>query len=163
MGSSLPLPAAADKPPLAPPCANRHSTPAPGKPGRYTLFRSGPTVFGPDRAVFGSDDAVAAVGESLDASSFVGRVRGYVGNVDGELIFGKRYKDVLYAATASSPVYDAEVHGEIAFFNTPEASPDGGVFGKDFDDLAVLGQAEAAVGDLVEAFHDLYQAEHATG
>ena len=85
-------------------------------------------------------DAVAAVGESLDASSFVGRVRGYVGNVDGELIFGKRYKDVLYAATASSPVYDAELHGEIAFFNTPEACLDGGTLGK--DDLiakAVIG------------------------
>jgi hypothetical protein len=85
-------------------------------------------------------DAVAAIGESLGASSFVGRIRGYVGNVDGELIFGKRYEDIFYAATASFPVYDAEVHGEIAFFNTPEAFPDGGAFGK--DDLiakAVLG------------------------
>lgn len=76
-------------------------------------------------------DMVAAVGESLDASSFVGRLRGYVGDVDGELIFGKRYKDVVYAATVSSPAYDAEVHGEIALFKTPEASPDGGTFGKD--------------------------------
>jgi len=85
-------------------------------------------------------DAVAAIGDSLDASSFVGRVRGYVGDMDGELIFGKRYEDVFYAVTASSPVYDAEMHGEIALFNTPEAPPDGGTLGK--DDLiakAVIG------------------------
>jgi hypothetical protein len=76
-------------------------------------------------------DAVAAVGESLETSSFVGRLHGYIGNVDGEIIFGKRYEDLFYAATASSPVYDAELHGEIALFNTPEACPDGGAFGKD--------------------------------
>ena len=76
-------------------------------------------------------DAVVAMGESLEASSFVGRLRGYAGNIDGELIFGKRYKDYVYAATASSPVYDAEVHGEMALFKTPEASPESGAFGVD--------------------------------
>ena len=76
-------------------------------------------------------DAVAALGESLEASSFVGRLHGYIGNVDGEIIFGRRYEDVFYAATASSPVYDAELHGEIALFKTPEVCPDGGAFGKD--------------------------------
>lgn len=85
-------------------------------------------------------DAVAAVGESLEASSFVGRLHGYIGNVDGEIIFGRRYKDYLYAATASCPVYEAELHGEIALFKTPEACPDGGVFGK--DDLV----AKAVIG-----------------
>ena len=75
-------------------------------------------------------DAVAAIGGSPDASSFAGRLRGYVGVVDGEIIFGRRYRDYIYAATASCPVYDAEAHGEIAFFKTPEAFPDGGVFGR---------------------------------
>ena len=76
-------------------------------------------------------DAVAAIGKSPDASTFAGRLRGYVGVVDGEIIFGRRYRDYLYAATASCPVYNAEAHGEIAFFRTPEAFPDGGVLGRD--------------------------------
>ncbi|KPJ52978.1 hypothetical protein AMJ39_06370 [candidate division TA06 bacterium DG_24] len=87
-----------------------------------------------------SFDAVAAIGESLDTSSFVGRLRGYVGNLDGELFVGRRYEDYLYAATASAPVWEAELHGEVALFNTPEDVPDGGTFGR--DDLV----AKAVIG-----------------
>ncbi|MFC1888246.1 hypothetical protein ACFL4G_00680 [Thermodesulfobacteriota bacterium] len=76
-------------------------------------------------------DVVYAAGESWEASALVGRLHGYFGNVDGEIIFGKRYEDYLYAASASLPVWDAEMHGEIAFFHTPEAIPGGGVFGTD--------------------------------
>ncbi|UCF78039.1 MAG: hypothetical protein JSW03_07950 [Candidatus Eiseniibacteriota bacterium] len=85
-------------------------------------------------------DAVAALGESKDASSFAARLSGYVGDVDGELIFGKRCEDYVYAASASAPVLEAELHGELAFFKTPRDLPGGGVFGQ--DDLvakAVLG------------------------
>lgn len=76
-------------------------------------------------------DAVFAAGEFWETSSLVGRLHGYFGNVDGEIIFGKRYEDYLYAASASLPVLDAEVHGEIAFFHTSERVPQGGVFGAD--------------------------------
>ncbi len=78
-----------------------------------------------------SVDVVAALGESLDASSFVGRVTAYAGSVDGEIIFGKRYEDYLYAVTASLPVFDTEVHGEFAVFQTPDAYHGGGDLGSE--------------------------------
>jgi len=74
-------------------------------------------------------DAVAAVGESLETSAFVGRLHGYIENLDGEIILGRRYRDNLYAVTASYPVYGAEMHGEIALFRTHEVLPEGGVLG----------------------------------
>ena len=76
-------------------------------------------------------DAIAAFGESTKTSAYAGRLRGYIGNVDGELIFGRRYDDLLWAATASSPVHDAEMHGEVALFRTPEAHPKNGLLGND--------------------------------
>jgi hypothetical protein len=76
-------------------------------------------------------DAVAALGESLDASCVAARLRGYIGNIDGELIAGRRYEDYLYAATASAPVWEAEVHGEAALFDLPEPLPQGGLLGND--------------------------------
>jgi hypothetical protein len=85
-------------------------------------------------------EALAAFGESDESSAFAGRVQGYVGDIDGELIVGKRYEDYLYAATVSAPLYDAELHGEVALFRTPEEAPEGGAFGT--DDLiakAVIG------------------------
>ncbi len=78
-----------------------------------------------------SVDVVAALGESLDASSFVGRVNAYVGDIDGEIIFGKRYEDYLYAVTASLPVFGTEVHGEFAVFQVPGAYPGGGDLGSE--------------------------------
>ncbi len=78
-----------------------------------------------------SVEVVAAFGESRETSALVGRMRGYLGNVDGEMIFGKRREDYVYAATASLPVLDAELHGEVALFKTPGESPDCGVFGRD--------------------------------
>lgn len=87
-----------------------------------------------------SFETVAAIGESPETSSFAGRLHGYIGDIDGEVIFGRRSEDYLYAVTASSPVYGAELHGEFALFKTPESFPDGGLFGR--DDLvtkAVIG------------------------
>jgi hypothetical protein len=80
-------------------------------------------------------ELVAAFGESLDASSFVGRFQGYVGNVDGEIVIGWRSEDQMYAVTLSSVVGDAEVHGELALFGVPDPLSDGCVFGR--DDLAL--------------------------
>lgn len=78
-----------------------------------------------------SGEILSVAGETWDESALLGRVRGYVGNLDGELIIGKRAGDAMYAATASAAVGDAEVHGEIALFETPESHPDGGLFGND--------------------------------
>ena len=82
-----------------------------------------------------SVDAVAAFGESMEESAFVGRVHGYIGNVDGELFAGSRCEDGFYGASLSFPVLDAELHGEAAVFVSPVALPAGGSFGS--DDVAV--------------------------
>ncbi len=85
-------------------------------------------------------DVVAAFGEEWDESAVVGRLRGYAGNADGELIFGKRAEDWMYAATCSAAVGDAELHCELAVFDVPEEPPDGGLFGsKRLVGKAVLG------------------------
>ena len=80
-------------------------------------------------------DAVAAFGESMEESAFVGRVHGYVGDLDGELFAGTRCEDGFYGASLSFPVLDAELHGEAAVFVSPEPLPVGGSFGS--DDVAV--------------------------
>jgi len=87
-----------------------------------------------------SAELLAAFGETWDDSALLGRIRGYVGNVDGEVIFGKRAEDTLCGVTLSAPVADAEVHIELAVFDTPEDQPDGGLFGNDrLVGKAVLG------------------------
>ena len=70
-------------------------------------------------------------GTSWDDSALLGRARGYLGPVDGELIFGKRGEDVMAAVVTSAAVFDAEIHAEAALFKVPEVQPDGGVFGND--------------------------------
>ena len=76
-------------------------------------------------------EAVAALGEDIDASAFVTRLHGYVGDVDGELLLGRRRRDRFAGAALSAPFMDAELHGEIAAFNTPEALAHGVTFGRD--------------------------------
>lgn len=78
-----------------------------------------------------SVEVLAAFGESWDDSAIIGHARGYVGNMDGELIVGKRAEDEMYSATVSAIVGGAEVHLEMALFDTPEEHPDGGLFGND--------------------------------
>lgn len=85
-------------------------------------------------------DVAAAFGESMEESAFVGRVHGYIGDVDGELFAGSRCEDGFYGASVSLPVLDAELHGEAAVFLSPEPLPAGGSFGS--DDLA----ARAVIG-----------------
>jgi len=87
-----------------------------------------------------SVELMAAFGESWDESALLCRVRGYYGNVDGELIFGKRAEDTMCAATMSTIVGDSEMHLELALFDTPEAQPDGSLFGNEhLVGKAVLG------------------------
>lgn len=89
-----------------------------------------------------SAELLAAFGESWDESALLGRVRGYIGNVDGELIIGKRAEDIMYAGAMSAAVAGAEVHLELALFDTEEAHPDGGLFGNNhLIGKAVLGSS----------------------
>ena len=64
-------------------------------------------------------DLVAAFGPDVDESAFAGRLRGYAGKADVELVGGWRARDVFGGATASAAVGDAELHGELAVFRTP--------------------------------------------
>jgi len=69
-----------------------------------------------DRA---SVDAVGAFGADLDHSAFAGRLRGYAGRADVEVVGGRRARDTFAGATTSAAVGDAELHAEIAIFDTP--------------------------------------------
>lgn len=76
-------------------------------------------------------EVIGAFGEDWDESALLGRIRGYMGNSDAELILGKRCEDFMYAGTISSAVRNTEVHVELAVFDTPEVQVDGGLFGND--------------------------------
>jgi hypothetical protein len=74
-----------------------------------------------------SFDAVGAFGASIDTSILAGRLRGYAGKVDAELVAGWRARDLFYGVTSSAAVGPAEIHGEFAVFRAPEALPAGGL------------------------------------
>ena len=76
-----------------------------------------------------SVEVLAVGGRRCEDSAWLFRARGYVGHVDGELIVGRRAEDMMYAGVVSAAVGDAEVHGELALFDTPRGHPDGGLFG----------------------------------
>jgi hypothetical protein len=77
----------------------------------------------------GSAECIAALGETWEQSALLGRVRGYLGEIDGALIFGKRAQDFMVGTAFSAVVGEAEVHGEWAVFDTPEPQPDGTLWG----------------------------------
>jgi hypothetical protein len=64
-----------------------------------------------------SIDGVAAIGADLDHSIIAARLRGYAGNVDVEVLGGKRARDAFGGAAVSAAVGDMEVHGEAAVFD----------------------------------------------
>jgi hypothetical protein len=76
-------------------------------------------------------EMVAAFGEDDESSALAGQLQGRHGGMDVGLIGGIRREDYFCAATCSAPVWEAELHGELAFFKTPEALPSGGSFGRD--------------------------------
>jgi hypothetical protein len=78
-----------------------------------------------------SAEVISAFGPTWEQSALLGRLRGYVGDVDGSLIFGKRAEDTMLGTAVSTIVKDAEVHGEVAVFDTPEEQPDGGFGGNE--------------------------------
>lgn len=89
-----------------------------------------------------SAEFIAAFGETWEQSAVLGRIRGYLGEVDGSLIFGKRAEDFMVGSAFSAVVGEAEVHGELAVFDTPEAQPDGTLWGgKHLATKAVIGSS----------------------
>ncbi len=70
-----------------------------------------------------SIDGVGAFGETTDESAFAARLRGYAGRADVEVVGGWRARDVFAGLTSSAAVGDAELHGELAVFRTPEPLP----------------------------------------
>jgi len=78
-----------------------------------------------------SAEGLGVFGESWDESALLGRVRGYLGPVDGEFIFGKRGEDMLAAIITSAALFGAAVHAETALFDVPQKQPGGGLFGND--------------------------------
>lgn len=90
-----------------------------------------------------SFEAVGAFGQPfqpalLDNSVLAGRLRGYAGKVDLELVGGWRAADVFGGMTSSAALGDAEAHGELAVFGAPEPLPAGGQIG---DRVAIKGVA----------------------
>ena len=73
-----------------------------------------------------SAEAVGAFGPSLDESILAGRIRGYEGDVDAEIMGGRRAEDWFAGGTASAAIGGAELHAEAAYFRLPEPIPDSG-------------------------------------
>lgn len=73
-----------------------------------------------------SCELIGVFGESGDGSAYLGRIRGYLGNVDGELLFGRRCEDNLVGSAVSVSLSGAELHGEAVVFETPEEQPHSG-------------------------------------
>ena len=82
-----------------------------------------------------SAEVLGVGGESWHDSGVLARLRGYMGDIDGELIVGKRGEDAMLGGVTSAIVGGAEVHAELAGYDTPRPQPGGGSFG--YDDTAV--------------------------
>lgn len=80
-----------------------------------------------------SADVIAVFGDvqsgELDSWAVIGRIRAVLGDVDGELIIGRRGEDNVVGGALSATVGDAEIHGELAMFGTDGRGIDGGLFG----------------------------------
>lgn len=66
-----------------------------------------------------SADVVLAFGERPETSAYVGRLRGYAGDVDMEVAGGRRGRDTFGGGASSFVVGDAEMHVEFAAFGIP--------------------------------------------
>ena len=76
-----------------------------------------------------SAEVIGVFGETWDDSALVARLRGYMGDVDGELLFGRRARDEFAGLVFSANLGGAEAHMEGVLFHTPERQFDGGLFG----------------------------------
>jgi hypothetical protein len=105
-----------------------------------------------------SAELLAVAGRSGDDSAILARYRGYFGNLDVELVAGKRGRDAMVATALSAVVGDAEAHLEFGLFHTPEDQFDGGTFGNDrLVAKAVLGGSYTFdVGDGLTMFTEYH-------
>lgn len=80
-----------------------------------------------------SADFIAVLGNvdsgELESWSMLGRIRAMIGDVDGEILIGRRGEDEVVGGALSATIADAEVHGELALFGTSGAGVDGGFLG----------------------------------
>ncbi len=76
-----------------------------------------------------SADVAGGFGKTLGDSAFIGRVRGFAGNVDGALLAGRRSTDWMFGATSSATLGDTALYGEAAWFYTRGDGLDGGWLG----------------------------------
>lgn len=67
-------------------------------------------------------DLVAAFGRTVDRSVFAARARGFAGEIDVELVGGRRGQDLFGGVTSSAAAGPAEVHGEVAAFRVPSGA-----------------------------------------
>ncbi len=65
-----------------------------------------------------SFDVMAAAGEGFDEGVVLGRLRGYLGEVDAALLGGRRAEDWVMALMGSGAVGDAALHAEFAAYLT---------------------------------------------
>jgi hypothetical protein len=94
-----------------------------------------------------SIDAVAAIGTAVDGSAFAARVRGYGARADVEVVAGRRGPDGFAGFSASAPVGDAEVHGEMAIVRVVDRTAINGVAG---------GSYQFALGNGLLAFFEYH-------
>jgi hypothetical protein len=78
-----------------------------------------------------SAEFIGVFGRDWDDSAAIARARGYFGDIDAEVLFGKRAEDLMVGTVVSAVVGESEVHGELAVFHIPESQPDGGLLGND--------------------------------
>jgi hypothetical protein len=76
-----------------------------------------------------SVELLGVFGKSWEQSALLGRARGYIGDIDAEVLLGKRAQDDIFGMCVSSTLGGAEVHSECTYFHAPEAQPEGGLFG----------------------------------
>ena len=127
--------------------------------GRYLQASDGDAVrVDASLGAHASAEVVGVAGANLDGCAIAGRLRGYVGPVDAEIVGGWRARDGFVGATASGSVGGAEVHGELAALFLPEPWRWGGALA---DDKVILKAVAGAwynfdVGDglrLVGEYH----------
>jgi hypothetical protein len=83
---------------------------------------------------------VSAWGPSWDQSAQGLRLRGYLGQVDAEMLLAKRAQDFMYGLTSSMAWGGVEIHAEGTLFKTPGDLPDSGMPGNpDLIPKGVLG------------------------
>lgn len=78
-----------------------------------------------------SAGAIGAANRDFDGGVLLGRLRGYAGPLDGELLAGKRDADTMLGVAASATLGDAELHAEGAGFRTDGRGIEAGLLGSE--------------------------------